>query len=57
MPGTESIGRHSISQNAPGKLGKRGENALGAMGFGGAQVERPKEDQGVGEKIVAFLGT
>ena len=56
LEGNESIGMHSNSANAPGKLGERGENALGAIGFGGAQVERPKEDQGIGEKIANFLG-
>jgi hypothetical protein len=56
LTGQESMGRHSISQNAPGKLGYRGENVLGAMGFGGSKVERPKEDQGIGEKIAEFLG-
>ncbi|KAK5198320.1 hypothetical protein LTR92_002565 [Exophiala xenobiotica] len=44
------------SRNAPGKLGDRGENIVGAMGFGGSTVERPKADQGLGEKIVTFLG-
>lgn len=56
LSGNESVGRHSISANAPGKLGDRGENILGSIGFGGAQVERPKEDQGIGEKIAEFLG-
>ncbi|KAJ9616648.1 hypothetical protein H2200_000367 [Cladophialophora chaetospira] len=56
LSGDQSIGRHSIAQNAPGKLGERGENVLGAIGFGGSTVERPKEDQGIGEKIAEFLG-
>ena len=51
------IRRTSLSQNAPGKAGDVGEKVLGAVGFGGAEVERPKEDQGIGEKIAAFLGT
>lgn len=56
LKGDETIHRHSLSQNAPGKLGERGENILGAIGFGGSVVERPKEDQGIGEKIAEFLG-
>ncbi|OCT49928.1 hypothetical protein CLCR_07624 [Cladophialophora carrionii] len=56
LGGDETIRRHSVAQNAPGKLGERGENILGAIGFGGAAVERPKEDQGIGEKIAEFLG-
>lgn len=48
--------RGSISQNAPGKLGERGEKLIGAMGFGGSTVERPREEQGLGEKIANFLG-
>jgi len=56
LEGSESIGHHSKAQNAPGKLGERGENVLGAIGFGGSAVERPKEDQGIGEKIAEFLG-
>lgn len=44
------------SQNAPGKAGAFGENVLSAFGYGGAHVERPKEEQGIGEKIVNFLG-
>ena len=51
------IRRASLAQNAPGKLGERGENGLGAMGFGGSTVEWPKEGQGMGEKLVEFLGT
>ena len=56
--GTERGEERGISgeQNAPGTAGKVGENALGALGFGGASVERPKEDQGIGEKIVKFFG-
>ena len=42
--------------NAPGKTGVIGENIMGGMGMGGSSVERPKEDQGIGEKIAAFLG-
>ena len=29
---------------------------VGGMGFGGGAVERPKEDQGIAEKITKFLG-
>ncbi|KPI35612.1 uncharacterized protein AB675_4755 [Cyphellophora attinorum] len=57
LPGDTTIRRTTLSQNAPGKAGEIGENAIGALGFGGARVERPKEDQGLGEKIAAFLGT
>ncbi|EXJ61900.1 hypothetical protein A1O7_02331 [Cladophialophora yegresii CBS 114405] len=56
LGGDETIRRHGVAQNAPGKLGDRGENILGAVGFGGTHVERPKEDQGIGEKIAEFLG-
>lgn len=56
LAGDTTIRRPSIAQNAPGRLGERGENILGAMGFGGAHVERPREDQGLGEKIAEFLG-
>lgn len=48
---TSSVGQN----NAPGRAGSVGE-ALGALGYGGATVERPKEEQGLGEKIVNFLG-
>lgn len=44
------------TQNAPGRAGSIGEAAIGALGYGSTTVERPKEDQGLGEKIVAFLG-
>jgi len=44
------------NKNLPGARGDRGEKILGAMGVGGSQVERPKEEQGIGEKIVNFLG-
>lgn len=57
LAGDTTIRRASLAQNAPGKLGDRGENILGAVGFGGSSVERPKEDQGIGEKIAEFLGT
>jgi hypothetical protein len=56
LAGEESIGHYSKAGNAPGKLGERGENIVGALGFGGSKVERPKEDQGIGEKIAEFLG-
>jgi hypothetical protein len=56
LAGEESIGHYSKAGNAPGKLGERGENIVGALGFGGSKVERPKEDQGLGEKIAEFLG-
>jgi len=52
VPPTSSVG----NQNLPGARGERGEMILGAAGVGGSQVERPKEDQGIGEKIVNFLG-
>ena len=52
VPPTSSVG----SQNAPGRAGSIGENVLGALGYGGTHVERPKEEQGIGEKIVNFLG-
>lgn len=44
------------SQNAPHAGGTVGENTLGALGYGGSQVERPKEEQGVAEKIMNILG-
>jgi hypothetical protein len=56
LAGDTIIRRSSISQNAPGRAGSVGEAVLGALGFGGTAVERPREDQGVGEKIVALLG-
>ena len=52
VPPTSSVGQH----NAPGRAGSVGEKALGALGYGGNHVERPKEDQGLGEKIVNLLG-
>lgn len=52
VPPSSSVGQ----QNAPGRGGSIGEKAMGALGYGGAQVERPKEEQGVAEKIVNFLG-
>jgi len=52
VPPTSSVGQ----QNAPGRAGEVGEKAMSAMGFGGNHVERPKEEQGLGEKIVNFLG-
>lgn len=51
-PLTSSVGQ----QSAPGRAGSIGDKALSAMGYGGSKVERPKEDQGLGEKIVNFLG-
>ena len=57
LAGDTTIRRTSLSQNAPGKAGDIGENAIGALGFGGASVERPLKDQGLGEKIVNFLGS
>ena len=42
--------------NAPGKTGVIGENVMGALGYGGSAVERPKEDRGIGEKVAEFLG-
>lgn len=56
LPGDTTIRRAGIAQNAPGKLGETGENIVGGLGFGGSAVERPKEDQGLGEKIANFLG-
>ncbi|KAI1609370.1 hypothetical protein EDD37DRAFT_640518 [Exophiala viscosa] len=56
LEGETNIRRAGDSQNAPGKLGDTGESLVGAMGFGGSQVGRPKEDQGIGEKIANFLG-
>ena len=44
------------SQNAPGSAGKIGEAVMSGFGYGGTHVERPKEEQGLGEKIVNFLG-
>lgn len=52
VPPTSSVGQ----QNAPGRGGEIGEKAMGALGYGGSTVERPKEEQGVAEKIVNFLG-
>lgn len=49
---TSSVGQ----QSAPGRAGSIGDKTLGALGFGGSKVERPKEDQGLGEKIVNFFG-
>jgi len=51
-PPTSSVGQ----QNAPGRAGSVGETAISALGYGGNSVERPKEEQGLGEKIVNFLG-
>lgn len=51
-PLTSSVG----SQNAPHAGGRAGEAAMGALGYGGASVERPKEEQGLAEKIVNFMG-
>lgn len=63
QPTTEDISKKEVpptssvsSQNAPGRAGSIGEAAMGAFGYGGSQVERPKEEQGIGEKIVNFLG-
>ncbi len=56
LQGDTTIRRGTVAQNAPGKLGDRGENIVGAMGFGGSSVERPKAEQGLGEKIANFLG-
>lgn len=44
------------SQTAPGRAGSVGEKAMGALGYGGTHVERPKEEQGLGEKVVNFFG-
>lgn len=52
IPPSSSVGQ----QNAPGKGGKVGEYAMGAFGYGGTHIERPKEEQGLGEKIVNFMG-
>lgn len=52
VPPTSSVGQ----QSAPGRAGSIGDGALAALGFGGSKVERPKEDQGLGEKIVNFFG-
>jgi len=52
VPPTSSVGQ----QNAPGRAGSIGEKAMSALGYGGNHVERPKEEQGLGEKIVNFLG-
>lgn len=52
VPPASSVGQ----QNAPGKGGELGEKAMGALGYGGTSVERPKEEQGIAEKIVNFLG-
>ena len=51
-PPTSSVGQ----QNAPGQAGSIGEKAMSALGYGGNHVERPKEEQGLGEKIVNLLG-
>jgi hypothetical protein len=56
LTGDTTIRRASLAQNAPGRAGEIGEAAVGAIGFGGSTVERPKEDQGLGEKIANFLG-
>ena len=52
VPPSSSVG----SKNAPGKAGEVGEKIMGGFGVGGTHVERPKEEQGLGEKIVNFLG-
>lgn len=52
IPPTSSVGQ----QNASGRAGSVGERAMSALGYGGNIVERPKEEQGLGEKIVNFLG-
>lgn len=52
VPPTSSVGQ----QSAPGRAGSIGDGAIAALGFGGSKVERPKEDQGIGEKIINFLG-
>lgn len=52
VPPTSSVG----SQNAPHAGGRIGESAMGALGYGGSTVERPKEEQGIAEKIVNILG-
>ena len=52
VPPSSSVG----TQNAPGRGGDIAEKAMSALGYGGTQVERPKEEQGLGEKIVNFLG-
>lgn len=49
---TSSVGQ----RNAPGRAGSIGEKAMSAVGYGGNTVERPKEEQGLGEKIVNFFG-
>jgi hypothetical protein len=56
LAGDATIRRSGLAQNAPGSLGERGENIVGALGFGGSTVERPQKDQGLGEKIAEFLG-
>lgn len=63
VPTTDDVSKSGIppfssvgQQNAPGRAGSIGEKALSALGYGGNHVERPKEDQGLGEKIVNFLG-
>lgn len=57
LEGTSAPPTSSVSsQNAPGKAGEFGEKVMGALGVGGTHVERPKEEQGIGEKIVNFLG-
>lgn len=52
IPPSSSVGQ----QNAPGRGGSIGEATMGALGYGGATVERPKEEQGIAEKIVNLLG-
>ncbi|KAK5079644.1 hypothetical protein LTR70_009268 [Exophiala xenobiotica] len=52
IPPTSSVGQ----RNAPGRAGSVGETAMSALGYGGNTVERSKEEQGLGEKIVNFLG-
>lgn len=63
VPTTEEVSKKDIppsssvgTQNAPGRGGSIGEATMGALGYGGATVERPKEEQGLAEKIVNFMG-
>ncbi|KAK5943577.1 hypothetical protein PMZ80_004585 [Knufia obscura] len=64
VPTTDDVNKSNVpphssvgQQNAPGAAGSIGEKAMGALGYGGSTVERPKEEQGLGEKIMNFLGT
>lgn len=56
LVGETTVRQGTESQNAPGKAGDVGEAAMGALGYGGSTVGRPKEDQGISEKIVNILG-